>query len=135
MFLCRSISINASPSSCLDFFLNKYLSFDRACLYWLYAVLVRLWMAFALQAFFSSHSSSSHFYSSSCVAACRHFSNCFVNMSSKPSGSGGTDSLGSSASSSWRCTIAFCSRIADLFHVLYVLQRYRFPILNFFEMP
>jgi hypothetical protein len=42
MTLCRSISTKASSSSCLNFFLNKYFSFDRAFIYLVHAVLVYL---------------------------------------------------------------------------------------------
>jgi hypothetical protein len=54
MLLCRSISIKASSSSCLDFSLNKFLSSDQDCLYLSFAALVRLYMAFTLQASFFS---------------------------------------------------------------------------------
>jgi hypothetical protein len=69
----------------LDFLLNKYLSFDRVCLYLLYAVLVCFWIAFALLTFFSwstiSHSSSGHSFSHVFVCSLSHLSL----LSSKPS--------------------------------------------------
>jgi hypothetical protein len=107
-----SISIKASSSSCFDFSLDKFFSFDWACLYLLFPVLVHLWMTFTQQAFFFSFTfsywSSIHYFP--LVFVCHRW--CLLllrsmrfHLSSKLDSSD-SDAPDSSASSSWRYTVA-----------------------------
>jgi hypothetical protein len=95
------------PSSCLDFILNKYIAFGRACLYLLVAVLFRLRMAFALKTFFSSFTFCTPRLTTllSLVFACSRWCSRPFPFVFKLGGSG-FDAPDSSTSSLWRYIVA-----------------------------